>query len=297
MTRHNPRENNETLEARIAQSYKSLSPRLQKAADFVVANPMDVGTQSLRHVARASGFAPATFTRLAQAIGFEGYADLKALAQTALLRPDLSFSEKAAQLVADSQPNAEEHMFHRQSVACIRNIQAAMQMIDPSRLNAVARRLHKSRRVLLYGAFGSAGVTEYLAYMADYFSPNWTLAEDRGAPLGPSLSRLGPRDVLFLVTMPPCARKSVLAAKEAAQRGAYIVVVTNTHSSPALPYASEGFVVPSESPQFFTSYAATLVLLESLIGLLVAREGKEALSLIAKSEAEHRALQDYWVAE
>jgi len=287
----------QTLKSVISAHYSRLSPQLRKAADFVLAHPTDVASNSLRSLSRDSGFAPATFTRLAQALGFDGFSELRDLARTALVLPDVSFSEKAAQLMQGASGDKTPHLFHRQSLACIRNIEAAMQMIEPCRLDAAARRLRLSRRVLLYGALGSAGIAEYMSYMAGFFASNWTMVEDRGAPLGPSLSRLSPSDAIVVITMPPSARKAVLAAQEAARRGAYVMVITNTLSSPALKFASESFVVPSDSPQFFTSYTATLAVLEALVGVMVSQNGTAALSAISQSEAENLRLQDYWPAK
>ena len=52
--------------------------------------------------------------------------------------------------------------------------------------------------------------------------------------------------------------------------------------------------MPSDSPQFFSSYAATLVLVETIIGMLVARAGPEAMDRIAEVEARNHRLEEYW---
>ena len=56
------------LEDRIAESYTDLSAKLKDAADFVVANQMDVAARSLRSVSAASGVSPATLSRLARSL-------------------------------------------------------------------------------------------------------------------------------------------------------------------------------------------------------------------------------------
>ncbi len=280
------------LEGMLARKYERLSPKLRAAADFVAANPVEIATRSLRAVAAASGLAPVTFSRLARALGCDSYEELREAARARIGRSLSSFSRKAERLQSESRHAAQEPFLERQSAACTENIRALAGQVSHDVLERVVERLHRARSVLLVGGLGSLGIVDYMSYMASYFARNWRLAPRRGTSLGAILADLGPKDALFVVTKPPFARASVMAAEMASRQGAFVIVVTDNRACPALGHADARLVVPSESPQFFSSYAATLVLIETIIGMLVVRAGPSARKRIRDVENRNRLLQE-----
>ena len=282
----------ENFDGVLARKRDLLSPKLRDAAEFVAANPVEVATRSLRSVAAASGLAPATFSRLARALGCDSYEELREMAREKVGRSISTFSRKVERLQAETRAGNQPPFLLRQSAACIANIRALSDCIDPQQLERVVSRMHRARSVLLVGGLGSVGIMEYMGYLAAYFTGNWQVALRPGSSLGAMLSDFGPRDVLFVVTKPPFARTSVKAAEMAARQGAFVVVVTDNRACPVLGHADAAFVIPTESPQFFSSYAATLVLVETIIGMLVARAGSAARERIGKVENRNRLLQE-----
>jgi len=282
----------ELFETTLAREYASLSARLREAADYVAENPVEIATRSLRSVASRSGLPPATFSRLARALGFGCYEELRELSRAAVGRSLSSFSHKVEQLQAEERRNTLPPLLLRQSEACIENIVNMSQSLDRDKLEQAVDRLHKARNVVLVGALGSAGVVEYMAYMANFFSTKWRIAAQKGASMGSVLADFGPGDVLLVITKPPFARCSIRAAQMAARQGAFVIVLTDTRACDALEHADIGFVVPSESPQFFSSFAATLVLTETIIGMVVARGGARARRRIAQVEEHNRQLEE-----
>lgn len=283
-----------TIEDRISQSYQGLTGKLRVAADYVAEHPMDVATRSLRSVARSSGVSPATFSRLARALGYDDYEALREDGRASVGRKLVPFSERAQSLLAEDGPKDGASYLHRQARACIANIELLDQGLQPGQLEAAVDALHRARTVLVVGSLGSHGFADYLAYLAQWFSPNWAVAGRAGAPMASATSRLGPEDVVLVVTKAPYARRSMLALTSARAKGAATIVITDSHASPALAHAEHGFIVPTESPQFFSSYTATLVLMETLVSMLLARRGAGAEELIRRAEAEIRDLGETW---
>lgn len=281
-----------TVKDRIADRYADLSTKLRDAADFVADNPVDVATRSLRAVSAQSGVSPATFSRLARALGFDNYEQLRELARGAVGRGGMSFSEKARQLQEAAPERAS--IFERQARACAANILDMAEHVDSARLDQAVEALRNARNVVLVGAFGSTGIVEYMAYLANYFSENWTLAGRMGASLGSVLAPIGPEDALLIVTKTPYARRAVLATEIAHRQGAKTVLLTDSHACPAIPHATVSFIVPSDSPQFFSSYAATLVLMEAIIAMLVSRSEVGTGDRIREVEKRNKALGEFW---
>ena len=158
--------NAQRIQDRIADHYGELSDRLREAADFVVANELDIATHSLRSVSRKAGLAPVTFTRLSQALGFACYEDMRDLCRAAVGRQTLSFSQRA-ELLAEEEDGSL--FFDRQLAASLDNLSRLGNEIDRARLSEVVERLNEAREVLVFGAFSSTGMVEYLGYVARFF--------------------------------------------------------------------------------------------------------------------------------
>lgn len=280
-----------TIEEIIATRYAGLSARLQEAADILVANKFEVASRSLRAVSAAYGLSPATLSRLARALDFESYDALREAMRGTVGRQMDGMTDRAARLRA--QPAAT--VMDRQVAACMANIEDMRALNPPARIEQAVEALLSAGQVVLFGAFGSSGIVEYMAYLANYFAPNWTLAGRRGASLGASVSGLGKGDVLFVVTTAPHAHRAVTAAEAAAANGATVIVVTDTHTCPAVRHAAVSFFVPTESPQFFSSYAAMLTLMEGLIATLIARSPDDLTARIAQVDDGNRKLGEFWI--
>ena len=101
----NPQEN-------IVSQFSTLSPELQRAAEFCLQNVNILVVQSMRAFAAQAGVKPATLLRLAQRLGFSGWGELKdAFIDDLGLRND-TYVSKAKKLVAkDTQSNLYEEVF------------------------------------------------------------------------------------------------------------------------------------------------------------------------------------------
>ena len=278
----------------VAAHYGDLSQRLRQAADYIVTHEMDVATHSLRTVSSNAGLAPATFTRLSQALGFSNYEDMRNVCRATVGRQSLSFSQRAALLTGEQTGAEIPPFFDRQMSASLDNLNHLASELDQGKLEQVVERLNGAREVLLFGAFSSTGLVEYFAYLARYFAKNWKVLGRMGASLSSGMVELDERDAVIILTKGPYAKRSISAAKMAADSGAYLIIITDKHSCPALEYASAHFIVPTDSPQFFSSYAATLVLIETMVGMLVVRAGAEARTRIEEVEARNRRYGEFW---
>ena len=274
--------------------YASLSEKLRQAADYVVEHPVDVATRSLRSVSKDAGLSPAAFSRMSAALGYDSYEDLRDVLRLSIKRQPSSFSQRVDAL--QQRHEAGKIDFGTQHVAdCVANIQDNENLFQGPPLEHAVDKLQKARRVLVFGGLGSTGVAEYLTYMANFVADNWSMASRMGASLSSGLVGMDERDVLIVITKPPFANKAVSAAKGAREAGIFVIVISDTHTCPALQYASAALNVRTDSQHFFSSYAATLVLAEIIVGMLAARLGNAARNRIAKVEEHNRELGEIWV--
>ena len=279
----------------VSARYSELTEGLQQAADYVVAHPIDVATQSLRSVAASSGMSPTTFSRLSRALGLENHEEVRNLCRQALTRQEVSFADKARDLQSAAQEaSGLGALFFQHAATNLRNIEDLTQSLDVDKTVRVVERLAEAKRVLLLGSTTSHAVAKYLEEMASWISDRWQIVDEGGASMSRAASTATSDDVFVLISKSLFVAAPIRAARLAAERGAYVVVITGSHTCPALPFASEYFVLSTDSTHFFPSYTPTIVLIEAIMSMLAARLGAEAEDRIKQTEAGIRSLGFYW---
>lgn len=281
----------EPLDIRISASYGDLSGKLKQAADYLLDHQIDVATRSLRSVAEQSDIAPASFSRLARALGYADFGALRGDIRTSLGRRVNGPTPRARQL-STLQAQDQDDFPQSFAQACIDNIHALASSFDTAPLEETVQKLHGARSVMVFGALSSTGVAEHLTYMASLLFDNWSLAGRMGASLGAELAGLDDQDVLVIVTQQPFSPRPVRAAELARESGVHVVVITDSPTCPALKFASAGFITPAKTPHFFSSYTASLFFVETLMGLLARIGGDAARDRIAEVELSNRRLQE-----
>ena len=284
----------QTLAERISENYSELSEQLKLAADYVLANPFEVATRSMRSIAGESDLAPATYTRLVRAIGLDDYEDLKALCREGVSKNvDYSFEERAEKL-QKSAGASEGHFIFKQANATIKNAEELVQSINLERLDQIVAVLHRANRVIVVGALASSGIANYMAYVGGYCHSNWHVLGHEFMGAGYSLRDVTKDDVLFVITKYPNSARAIETVRFAKRRGAQVIVLTDNHKCSAIPMANHSLIVPTDSPQFFSSYAATVIVIETIIGMLVMRGGNVVRERIAAVEESNRQIGEYW---
>lgn len=281
----------------IAQHYQGLSPQLRIAADYVVGHFHDVASRSLRAIATGSKLNPPTYSRLARALGLNSYEEMRELCRSEIKQRSIGYAEKASLLQAsnDDDSNGEGIPFAlRQSASAIRNIDAFAQDLDVARLEKVADRLVTSNRVFIAGSLASFGVAHYFGYLANLAFTHWQVIGQNGVSLTTTLTGAKRDDALLVIMKHPYASRSVDATQMAHEAGAFVVVITDSIFCPASRHAAHSFVVPTDTPQFFSSYVTTLVLLESLMGMVIQRSGSESGSRLREVELNNHRAGEYW---
>ena len=111
------------------------------------------------------------------------------------------------------------------------------------------------------------------------------------------LARAGPGDVVLAMTFEPYRSEVVQAVRLAAEQGATVIALSDSRSSPIVLAADHGFVVPTDTPQFFTSTVAALALLETLMAFVVADADPEVIANIERFHERRAELGVYWQEE
>ncbi|MDH2066201.1 MurR/RpiR family transcriptional regulator [Pantoea sp. GD03673] len=269
----NPRE-------KIVSQFSTLSPVLQRAAEFSLQNTNQLVVQSMRAFATEAGVKPATLMRLAQRLGYEGWGELKdAFIDDIGLRDD-TYVSKAEKLIAKpTQPQLYEEVFQAHQA----NL-AATQRDNHQKMDKAVSLLDAADNVYICGFRASFPIAWSLFYIYRLFNRQVSLIDGLASNIEVFTRELTAQDAILLTSFAPYSRESLTVLQAARQAGAKIVAITDSPVSPLAQAADCTLLFSVESPSFFPSVVSGMGLAECLLAMLVARHGREAVSKIENAE-------------
>jgi DNA-binding MurR/RpiR family transcriptional regulator len=281
--------------ARVRNGYDDLPPALQRAARWVVDNPVDVCFLSLREQARRADVVPPTMTRLARALGYASFRDFQGdfRSHAAWGAADFSARARRLQSPAGRSAPAKKRLADLQAA----DIESLDALNGPDALDRVATRLLRARSVAFLGFRSCHSVALHAHYLHSMLTGRGTLLQDAYGTLRESVAALTSRDVLVAIGIAPYSRQTVDAAHLAAQGRVPIVAITDSELSPLARAAQERLLFDAASSSFFHSLVPAHALVERLMAALAARGGRSVVRRLEQREALLREAGAYWQAE
>ena len=92
----------------------------------------------------------------------------------------------------------------------------------------------------------------------------------------------GKNDVLLAMSFKPFRSDVVSAVSLAEEQGVTVIGISDSPASPLVAGKKHGFVVQTDSPQFFTSTVAASALLETLMAFVVADASASVIDNIGR---------------
>ena len=267
--------------------FDALSPELQRAARWVRAHPAELGLQSMRQSARAAGVAPATMTRLAQALGLSGFDAMRRPAMAAFARSVGGQGGEAAVEHAATQPPALAR-------AQAGNLASVAAHNPAPSLAAAAQRILQARRVLFLGLRASFGTAYHLAYTSDWLRAGTALATDPGGAWADRLAALEPTDLLVAVSQAPYTVHTVEAVQKTVARGVPVLALTDSALSPLARVATQSLLFDAASPAFFHSMTGAQALAETLMQAVAEQGGEAVVQRLAQRQKQLQTARVYW---
>jgi DNA-binding MurR/RpiR family transcriptional regulator len=276
----------------LCSALPSLPSRLQQVGRFVAANDYDATTRSMRELASVAGADPAAFTRLAKAIGYSGWDELRA-ALTEARRPEQSspFSGRAKGRRAG--PNPEMSLISDKLEAEA----AGLARISPGGVAGAAKALHGARRIWIAGFRSCRSVAELLNYQLRLFRPDSVQLVGGSGPEDLDLGAFRAGDAVVVIGFAPYSTASVLSARAAHASGATLIAIADKVAAPMAEGADHLLQFEAAaSPGFFPSLTGAIAIAQSLATATFMLGGASAKRRLEETETRLADTSQY-VAE
>src|SRR6266853_1838287 len=276
----------------LCSALPSLPMRLQEVGRFVAANDYDATTRSMRELAAVAGADPASFTRLAQALGYSGWDGLRA-ALTEARRPAQSSPFSGRTKGRRHGPNSDVML-----VADKLEAEAAgLARISTDSVARAAKSLQTAQRIWIAGFRSCRSVAELLNYQLRLFRPDAVQLVGGSGPEDLDLGAFHAGAAVVAIGFAPYSTASVLSARAAHRSRATLIAVADTAAAPMAEGADHLLLFEAaSSPGFFPSLTGAIAIAQSLAAVTFVLGGVGAKRRLEETEARLAETSQY-VAE
>lgn len=282
---------------RLTDGLPALTPELRKAAAYVLENPNDVGVSSIREIADAAKVKPNTLVRMAREVGYEGYEEFRRPFRDEIRQGRDSFPDRARWLQSLSKGGRLDGLYAEMAAASLANIEKLFSGSGAEAIKAAADEIVEARATYVLGVGIANAIARNFAYLADMAVDTVSSIPRDGSLPVDGLVRAGPGDLLLAMTFKPYRREVVEAVQMALAQGVTVIAISDSPAAPILAHAKHRFVVPTVTPQFFTSTVALSAFLETLMAFVVADADAEVIANIERYHQRRHELGIYWSEE
>lgn len=281
------------LRDQIIAQFDTLSAQLQQAARYLLEHPEEVALVSMREVARHAAVQPATMTRLAKVLGFQGYNDIRThYAQTLRRRGD-GFADKVRQQSPAATGATESDIAQQMLQGLSTQISSLCAPETLQRLTAMADRLAAANNVYVLGLRSSHVVAWHFHYVMSLLGERTVHLDGPAGTGGDALMRAKQGDVLLIVSIQPYTVDSLTLAQLAHDKGLAILSITDSEVSPLSSISEQAIYCPTQSESFFHTLAPALAISEVLCALLAERDRPATLEALQHADGHHLQLKTY----
>lgn len=266
------------FDTRLKAVRDELPPALRRVANFIDGNRVTALTSSALELAERAGASDATVVRTAQALGFEGLAELKQ-AIAAGLESRASPADNMRRTLAATGPraaNAIEEVFatHRRSIAALdsESVRGA--------LAAAVSVLHAAEQIFVFGIGPSGPLACYAAILLGREGRQAYALDSAGIALADQLLRLRERDAVLVLTYGQPYPEVVAVVTEARRLGAPVVFVTDGPNHRLARRDDTLVRVARGRAGRVALHGATVVAIESLVIGLAASDQDRAITTL-----------------
>lgn len=231
--------------SQIRENYDSFSKSHRKLADYILDNPGDVAFLSINELSQVTGISPATITRFAYKLEFQGYNEFqRGLYEHQKQRAPFGQLKSLLRSETTEQQGGQDPLR-----GCIQSSMELLESLDTPQVRGAFQRsleiLRSARTIYIAGHRSSYAAAYYLAFMLQQMYPNVRLVELTASNLPASLCDVGAEDCLVVISYARYTSVSYDIVSHFHREGCKIVAVTDSMTSPIALRSTEVLIAPN----------------------------------------------------
>ncbi len=262
------------LQKKLAETAQTMPNKARRVTEYLLSNMREASYLSIGAIADKLHVSKAQLVRVAHILGFEGYAELKAALQDAVLE---QINPSALLTRAQRSDSTVEESIYRAELA---NIEDTMKQISDKDTDYFCDLLSKAENIYCVGWGISSLVVEMLQLRLIVMGLKATLFRRGGLSLWEQMRCVKKGDVVITCELPSYTVEVSEAVAIAKENGAKIITISDSPAAPVCRSANLSFFVSASSPTFGSSIIGPLFLthiLTSSLAIMLGDKVKPAL--------------------
>ena len=258
------------LQNLLMERAHTMPNKARRVAEYLLANMREASFRSIGDVADELKVSKAQLVRVAQVLGFSGYAELKSCLQTAILE-QINPAALLARAVScgDSFPDSVFRAEHA-------NLDDTMAQLTDEDSDAFCDLVKDAGTVYCMGWGISSLVAELLQMRLVVMGRKAVVLRRGSLSLWEQARSIGEGDVVVVCELPSYSVEVTESVEIAHRNGAKIITMTDSAAAPVCRFAEMSFYVSANSPTFGSSIIGPLFLVHVLTSALSIALGEEA---------------------
>ncbi|MNG90502.1 putative HTH-type transcriptional regulator YbbH [compost metagenome] len=254
---------------RLVEATFEALPRQQKLiAQYLTSQSERIMVERISDIAHACGVQPSAIVRFCQRLGFSGFSEMQALfreAYTNKTSPAQSYTQRIRNVIANKSERASSADLAEDCIdATLAGIHRLKNELDEAIFDQAVDMVVAADSIHVIGARRSFAVADYLVYSLRHTDKRVNLVTGLGASFLQEVRSVRRDDLVIAVSFSPYAEETQFYLAEARERGAKVLVVTDSNLSP-LASLTDAVLLVNEGASFaFRSLSATMCLCQAL---------------------------------
>lgn len=260
------------------EEYANFTKSFKKIADYIKFNQSVIAYISINDLAKATKTSPATITRFAKNMGFQGYPFLQEVFQKNL-EDETSHMKEIKNAITEIK-NSEDGILKKLIEENVDLLSSMNYECIEKQLNIAIDWIEKSRKIYILGARGSYGLAYYLYFMLKEFKENIELLSSGASDFTDKLLHSKDDDVLISISFHPYTNFTCEVSQFFKENGNKIITISDKKDS-KLGSLSDIVITAKNSGRAYT-FVPTIVILNALIMKLANKNKSEIIDNLTK---------------
>lgn len=249
----------------------------------MVENPQTVATSTIVELSNHVNISPASLTRLAKLLGFQGFHGFRQVFKQSS-KQSINFYSQQAQRIKTNFDSSAKGIIVQQLDSMHQNINKALEDINDAEIEKIVKLLAYKRRVFVFGHQQSAAISSLFTYGLCLIRDNVQVLGPVDYGIATITGQLQRRDLLVLFGSSPYSPLTMEIASIAKQQECVICSFTDSKLSPLLRYAQHSIKIPTDGDYFINSLSATNVFVEGVLSMVLMELKEKSVNKLKRHE-------------
>jgi len=267
-----------SLSKSIQELYPDMSSGQKKIAEYILQNYDKAVFLTAKELGQTVGVSESTVIRFANLLKYNGYPQLQKAMQD-MVKNRITTVERMQLSLLDKQSD----ILHRVFNTDINNIRLTMEKINQADFGIAVQEITKARNIYIISLRSATSLGFFLYFYLQLLLKNCKMVANTDMFLE-ELRSAGPQDLVIGISFPRYTRQTVEGLKFCRDRGAKLLAITDSLTSPLAHYSHHVLTAHSEQISFIDTFVAPLSLMNALILAVGIKEGAKTTQALSQLE-------------